>query len=68
MSDMMPIIGPTAYSDEWWATRSGTIGASEAAAICGMSRDPYILNVGVGGPKGYKPRKTLGTPRTLEWF
>ena len=34
----LPIIGPKSYTKAWWNKRNKTIGASEAAAIMGMSR------------------------------
>lgn len=34
-----PIVGPLPYTPEWWAARRSCIGASQAAAACGVS--PY---------------------------
>lgn len=47
-----PKLGPLAYTKEWFAIRRHTIGASEAAGVCGMSRytQPLeIYNNKVGG-------------------
>ena len=33
-----PKVGPKSYTDEWFSVRKSTIGASEAAGVCGMSR------------------------------
>lgn len=40
-----PIVGPRSYSKKWFAIRSKCIGASEAAACCGMSRWAQPLTV-----------------------
>ena len=40
-----PIIGPESYTDEWFEKRRETIGASEASAVCGLSRWAQPLTV-----------------------
>jgi len=40
-----PGIGPEAYTDEWYDRRKTSIGASEAAAVCGLSRYAQPLDV-----------------------
>jgi putative phage-type endonuclease len=40
-----PIIGPESYTDEWFEKRRESIGASEASAVCGMSRWAQPLTV-----------------------
>lgn len=40
-----PVIGPKVYSEEWWKARQFCFGASEAAAICGLSRWQQPLSV-----------------------
>ena len=40
-----PKIGPGAYTFEWFKDRKVTIGASEAAAVCGLSRYAQPLEI-----------------------
>ena len=40
-----PRLGATAYTDEWFSQRQSMFGASEAAAVCGMSRWSQPLDV-----------------------
>lgn len=44
-----PIVGPEPHTDEWHAWRSSGIGASEAAAACGLS--PYETPLHIYGRK-----------------
>ena len=50
-----PLIGPDAYSEEWYQARSQGIFASEAAAACGLSEyatplDVYLEKTGQAAP------------------
>ena len=40
-----PRVGPTAYTKDWWLMRDNCFGASEAAAVCGVSRYSQPLDV-----------------------
>lgn len=40
-----PDVGPEPYTDEWYEKRRDSIGASEAAAVCGLSRYAQPLDV-----------------------
>ena len=55
-----PVLGPASHSDEWYRMRRKILGASEAAAVCGVSPyatafDVYCEKVGLKEP----PRETL---------
>ena len=41
----VPGIGPSPYTPEWYEARKSTIGASEAAAVCGLSRYAQPLEI-----------------------
>ena len=41
----VPVVGALPYTDEWFESRKKTIGASEAAAVCGISRDSQPLEI-----------------------
>ena len=76
MSKTIPKVGPVSYTREWWDRRSSAIGASEAAAICGLSRWQQPLDVykrKLGQEKqpditGDMARGHLFEPTVLEWY
>lgn len=60
-----PIVGPEAYSEEWYAARRSCIGASDAAAACGMSEhrqplDLYLEMRGLVEPVKETPAMRIG--------
>ena len=70
-----PIVGPEAYTDEWFEARRSSIGASEAAAICGMSRwqqplDVYKTKQGASDTRESDEmhRGKLLEPAVLDWY
>ena len=71
----IPTVGPEAYTDEWFEKRRSSIGASEAAAICGLSRwqqplDVYKTKKGASDTKESDEmhRGKLLEPAVLEWY
>ncbi len=53
---LVPTVGPDAYTFEWFAMRRQVVGASEAAAVCGMSQyatplDLYMEKTGLIKPQ-----------------
>ena len=72
----VPKVGPEAYTDEWFEKRRSSIGASEAAAICGLSRWQQPLDV-YKNKKGTLPkwegneathRGKLLEPAVINWY
>jgi len=55
-----PTIGPSVYSDDWWAARQFSFGASEAAAVCGLSRWQQPLSV-YESKRNFRPPQHKGT-------
>ena len=70
-----PVLGPEAYTKEWFDKRRNAIGASEAAAICGMSRWQQPLDVYKNKKDGEANRESdemhrgkLLEPAVLDWY
>ena len=74
-----PRFGPEAYSDEWWRMRANCFGASEAAAVCGVSRWDQPLGVyakksgSINEAKGDQDNEAFERghrfePTTLKWY
>jgi putative phage-type endonuclease len=53
----LPKVGPEPYTEQWFAARSSIFGASEAAAVCGLSRYSQPLEV-YNRKKGISSEKT----------
>ena len=51
----VPVVGALPYTDAWFESRKKTIGASEAAAVCGISRYSQPLEI-------YNSKKGLVAP------
>jgi len=45
MPRALPGVGPAPYTPDWYEARKSTIGASEAAAVCGLSRYAQPLEI-----------------------
>ena len=52
---VMPEVGPAPYTPGWYEARKSTIGASEAAAVCGLSRYAQPLEIYNRKKKDLKP-------------
>ena len=54
-NSVVPVTGPIPYTEEWYEARNTTFGASEAAAVCGMSRYSQPIEI-------YNRKKKISVP------